>query len=139
MTSICASLAVEVLLAADGTGLQADLSLSDGRIDAVGSASDKGMALDAAGLLVLPGIVDGRHSDAFERQIQPRPGVDFPTGIALRDTEQQLLANGITTAFHGVTACPGNRGCRPRLVECAADRAGGGELDLRHAGESAVG
>ena len=55
-----------------------------------------------AGLLVLPGIVD-IHGDAFERQLQPRPGVDFPAGIALRDTEAQLLANGITTAFHGVT------------------------------------
>jgi alpha-D-ribose 1-methylphosphonate 5-triphosphate diphosphatase len=51
---------------------------------------------------VLPGIVD-IHGDAFERQIQPRPGVDFPMEIALRDTERQLLANGVTTAFHGVT------------------------------------
>ena len=51
---------------------------------------------------MLPGIVD-LHGDAFERQIQPRPGVDFPVDLALRDTEAQLLANGITTAFHGVT------------------------------------
>jgi alpha-D-ribose 1-methylphosphonate 5-triphosphate diphosphatase len=58
--------------------------------------------LDATGLKVLPGIVD-IHGDAFERQLQPRPGVDFPADIALRDTEAQLLANGITTAFHGVT------------------------------------
>ena len=58
--------------------------------------------LDARGLLVLPGIVD-IHGDAFERQLQPRPGVGFPADIALHDTEAQLLANGITTAFHGVT------------------------------------
>jgi alpha-D-ribose 1-methylphosphonate 5-triphosphate diphosphatase len=43
------------------------------------------------------------HGDAFERQLQPRPGVNFPADLALRDTEAQLLANGITTAFHGVT------------------------------------
>ncbi|WP_331814404.1 alpha-D-ribose 1-methylphosphonate 5-triphosphate diphosphatase [Aurantimonas sp. A2-1-M11] len=58
--------------------------------------------LDAAGLLVLPGIVD-IHGDAFERQIMPRPGVRFDVGLALRDTDRQLVGNGITTTFHGVT------------------------------------
>jgi alpha-D-ribose 1-methylphosphonate 5-triphosphate diphosphatase len=96
----------QVLLATDGL-VATDLTLTDGRIDAIGTAGagrarGKGIALDASGLLVLPGIVD-IHGDAFERQIQPRPGVDFPMEIALRDTERQLLANGITTAFHGVT------------------------------------
>jgi alpha-D-ribose 1-methylphosphonate 5-triphosphate diphosphatase len=96
----------QVLLAADGL-VATDLTLTDGRIDAIGTAGagrgrGKSLALDASGLLVLPGIVD-IHGDAFERQIQPRPGVDFPMEIALRDTERQLLANGITTAFHGVT------------------------------------
>jgi alpha-D-ribose 1-methylphosphonate 5-triphosphate diphosphatase len=93
----------QVLLAGDGL-VSTDLLLTDGRIDAMGTTArgGKGTTLDAAGLLVLPGIVD-IHGDAFERQIQPRPGVDFPMGIALRDTERQLLANGITTAFHGVT------------------------------------
>jgi alpha-D-ribose 1-methylphosphonate 5-triphosphate diphosphatase len=91
----------QVLLASDGL-VATDLNLSDGQIDAIGGAGGRGMVLDATGLLVLPGIVD-LHGDAFERQIQPRPGVNFPMGIALRDTERQLLANGITTAFHGVT------------------------------------
>ncbi len=57
---------------------------------------------DARGLQVLPGIVD-IHGDAFERQLQPRPGIGFPVQLALQDTERQLLANGITTAFHGIT------------------------------------
>ena len=35
--------------------------------------------------------------------MQPRPGVGFPTPLALRDTEAQLLANGITTALHAAT------------------------------------
>ncbi len=65
-------------------------------------AAARGAAFDARGLLVLPGIVD-IHGDAFERQLQPRPGVGFAADIALHDTEAQLLANGITTAFHGVT------------------------------------
>ncbi len=90
-----------VLLQTDG--LQpVDLALADGSIARIDGPARNGMLLDATGLLVLPGIVD-IHGDAFERQLQPRPGVDFPAEIALIDTEAQLLANGITTAFHGVT------------------------------------
>jgi len=76
-----------------------DLLLEDG-VMALGRAGKR--RFDARDCLVLPGIVD-LHGDAFERQIQPRPGVDFPVPLALRDTEAQLLANGITTAFHGIT------------------------------------
>ncbi|MCZ8376980.1 MAG: alpha-D-ribose 1-methylphosphonate 5-triphosphate diphosphatase [Beijerinckiaceae bacterium] len=69
------------------------------------------LRFDAAGLLVLPGMVD-IHGDAFERQIMPRPGVGFPIPMALLDTDRQLVANGITTACHGVTCSwePGLRG-----------------------------
>jgi alpha-D-ribose 1-methylphosphonate 5-triphosphate diphosphatase len=91
----------EVLLA-DGGFRREDLLLASGKIARIGSGDAAGAALDARGLLVLPGIVD-IHGDAFERQMQPRPGVDFPAGIALADTEAQLLTNGITTAFHGIT------------------------------------
>jgi alpha-D-ribose 1-methylphosphonate 5-triphosphate diphosphatase len=58
--------------------------------------------IDATGKLVLPGLVDV-HGDAFERQIMPRPGVTFDLGMAFAETDRQLVANGITTAFHGVT------------------------------------
>src|SRR3954470_14511802 len=102
------SLRMQTMLIAGGTvllaseGLQrTDVSIRDDLIDRNGTATS-GLRLDASGLLVLPGIVD-LHGDAFERQIQPRPGVDFPMDLAMRDTEAQLLANGITTAFHGVT------------------------------------
>jgi alpha-D-ribose 1-methylphosphonate 5-triphosphate diphosphatase len=88
-----------VLLGSDGLR-RADLVLRNGLIEF--GTGGNGPWFDASGLLVLPGIVD-LHGDAFERQLQPRPGVDFPVGLALRDTESQLLANGITTAFHGVT------------------------------------
>jgi alpha-D-ribose 1-methylphosphonate 5-triphosphate diphosphatase len=89
-----------VLLATEGLR-QAAVSIRNGLIEPAGTELP-GARLDASGLLVLPGIVD-LHGDAFERQIQPRPGVDFPVDMALLDTEAQLLANGITTAFHGVT------------------------------------
>lgn len=91
----------------DGKLAVGNLAIADGVVVA-GAAARR---LDATGLLVLPGIVD-LHGDAFERQIQPRPGVNFPMAAALADTERQLLANGITTAFHGVTLSwePGLRG-----------------------------
>lgn len=92
-----------------GEGLvPADVHLAGGLISA---EHPGGRVIDARGLLVLPGIVD-LHGDAFERQVQPRPGVSFPMGVALADTEAQLLANGVTTAFHGVTLSwePGLRG-----------------------------
>jgi alpha-D-ribose 1-methylphosphonate 5-triphosphate diphosphatase len=88
------------LLRSDGEQ-DIDVSLDDGVIAGIGR-NGSGKEIDARGLLVLPGIVD-IHGDAFERQLQPRPGVDFNADIALHDTEAQLLANGITTAFHGVT------------------------------------
>ena len=89
-----------VLLRSDGEQ-DVDLTLEAGRIAGI-DRDGRGRSLDARGLLVLPGIVD-IHGDAFERQLQPRPGVGFAADIALLDTEAQLLANGITTAFHGVT------------------------------------
>jgi alpha-D-ribose 1-methylphosphonate 5-triphosphate diphosphatase len=118
-----------VLLGSDGLQ-QADLSIQDGRIgfDVTGT----GPRFDATGLLVLPGIVD-LHGDAFERQLQPRPGVDFPADLALRDTEAQLLSNGITTAFHGVTLSwePGLRSLPAWRALLAALSAGSWTCDMR--------
>ncbi len=106
------------VLAPEGGFERRDLSVAGGRIAAAGGA--RGEVLDAAGLLVLPGIVD-IHGDAFERQIMPRPGVHFPLDVALLDTDRQMAANGITTAFHAVTWSwePGLRG-RGTLVALMA-------------------
>lgn len=66
-----------------------------------GGSGKKGR-IDATGLLVLPGLIDV-HGDAFERQIMPRPQVMFDMGLALRESDRQLVANGVTTAFHAIT------------------------------------
>jgi alpha-D-ribose 1-methylphosphonate 5-triphosphate diphosphatase len=109
-----------------------DLQVADGRISAIGSEACRGPTFDARGLLVLPGIVD-IHGDAFERQLQPRPGVDFPPDIALADTEAQLLANGITTAFHGITLSwePGLRSADAWVALLAGLRARPWTCDMR--------
>ena len=79
------------------------LQTSGRDIAAVGySQPSASLAIDARGLLVLPGIVD-LHGDAFERQMMPRPGVDFPIDVALADSDRQAIANGITSVFHAAT------------------------------------
>lgn len=96
----------------DGTLVDTTLAISGGTIAALGHDDGRSaMTLDAGGLLVLPGIVD-LHGDAFERQLMPRPGVDFPVDVALIDSDRQAIANGITTVFHGTTWSwePGLRG-----------------------------
>lgn len=68
-------------------------------VDHAGAENQK---VDASGLLVLPGIID-IHGDAFERQIMPRPKVMFDNALALYESDRQLVANGITTAYHAIT------------------------------------
>lgn len=96
----------------DGEVAETTIHIAEGgTIGAIGSDIATGQKLDARGLIALPGIVD-IHGDAFERQMMPRPGVDFPIDVALADTDRQVVANGITTVFHGVTWSwePGLRG-----------------------------
>jgi len=109
-----------------GQGLApADIVCHAGEIAALrpaGAAS--GRAIDAHGCLVLPGIVD-IHGDAFERQIMPRPKTMFPLDIAMLETDRQLAANGITTAYHGITVSwePGLRSFEQALnIIAALDR-----------------
>ena len=86
-----------------GEILETSLQIAGDKIGAVGCDHGRGsLGIDARNLLVLPGIVD-LHGDAFERQIMPRPGVDFPVDVALIDSDRQAIGNGITTVFHGTT------------------------------------
>jgi alpha-D-ribose 1-methylphosphonate 5-triphosphate diphosphatase len=83
--------------------LETSVQIASGKISAVGSDhGSSSFGLDARDLLVLPGIVDLR-GDAFERQMMPRPGVDFPVDVALIDSDRQAIGNGITTVFHATT------------------------------------
>ncbi|WP_426435690.1 alpha-D-ribose 1-methylphosphonate 5-triphosphate diphosphatase [Bradyrhizobium genosp. P] len=87
----------------DGVFVETSLRTSGRDIGALdGEQGRTALHINAGGLLVLPGIVD-LHGDAFERQMMPRPGVDFPTDVALVDSDRQVIANGITTVFHGTT------------------------------------
>ncbi|QWG15990.1 alpha-D-ribose 1-methylphosphonate 5-triphosphate diphosphatase [Bradyrhizobium sediminis] len=86
-----------------GEFVETTLRISGRDIAALDSAPQRGTSgIDASGLKVLPGIID-LHGDAFERQMMPRPGVDFPVDVALADSDRQAIANGITTVFHATT------------------------------------
>ena len=76
-----------------------DLHIQD---QVIAESSVNGRTIEADGCYVLPGIID-IHGDGFERIIQPRSGVNFPIDLALREADRQLIANGITTAYHGLT------------------------------------
>ncbi|CEG10557.1 Alpha-D-ribose 1-methylphosphonate 5-triphosphate diphosphatase [Afipia felis] len=82
---------------------EVSLEIANGVIVGIdGPGERNSLRIDSRGLLALPGIVD-LHGDAFERQLMPRAGVDFPVDIALADSDRQAIANGITTVFHGTT------------------------------------
>lgn len=104
-----------------GEFADAAIHVANGKIVETSSRGSAGATrLDGRGLLALPGIVD-MHGDAFERQMMPRPGVDFPIDVALVDSDRQAIANGITTVFHATTWSwePGLRGTENahRLLE----------------------
>lgn len=96
------------VLGPDGATDIADISIADGFI--VDTPSASGQQIDCRGYYVLPAIVDV-HGDAFELELHPRPGVDIAFHIAMGSVDRQLLANGIATAYHGLTVSwePGAR------------------------------
>jgi alpha-D-ribose 1-methylphosphonate 5-triphosphate diphosphatase len=97
------------------------VSAGEGVTSDIGADRPAGRIIDAEGLLLLPGIVD-IHGDAFERQIMPRPGIDVLLDVGLIDSDQQAVANGITTVFHGVSWSwePGLRGAENARAILAA-------------------
>ena len=80
----------------------ASLRIEDGRITGIDVARDGATVIPGRGRLLAPAFVD-IHGDAFERQLMPRPGVMVPVETALLETDRQLAANGIATAYHALT------------------------------------
>ncbi len=80
----------------------ASVRIEAGRITGIDVARDGAVVVPARGHLLAPAFVD-IHGDAFERQVMPRPGVMVPVDTALLETDRQLAANGIATAYHALT------------------------------------
>ncbi len=107
-SSLCRDIAVADLLIDNarivtpaGVIEHGSLLVEDGHIARLRAGAQRARAprLDAAGDLLLPGIVD-IHSDVIEKAVQPRPGGDFPVDIALHELDKQIVACGITTIYH---------------------------------------
>lgn len=117
------------------TGLEdAAIRVEDGVITEIGQPPRDGAAvIDAAGLIVAPAIVD-IHGDAFERQVAPRPNVYFPLDVAVLDTDRQLAAQGIATAYHALTLSwePGLRSVERGAAFIDALAATGERLTVDH-------
>ncbi|KMK66629.1 alpha-D-ribose 1-methylphosphonate 5-triphosphate diphosphatase [Puniceibacterium sp. IMCC21224] len=77
----------------DGTLQNRSVAIKNGRIS-------KGPLpeVDLSGYYILPGIID-LHGDACERHQMPRPNAAFSIESALRATDRDAAANGVTTAW----------------------------------------
>ena len=56
--------------------------------------------VDGRGAVLIPGLVDS-HSDAFEKELRPRPGVELPLDFALGSFEGRAAAAGAGDAMPG--------------------------------------
>lgn len=93
---------------------EASVRVEAGEIVEIGDPPrDGALEIEGRGLILAPAIVDV-HGDTFERQVMPRPNVFFPTDVAVLDTDRQLAANGVATAYHALTLSwePGLRSVR---------------------------
>jgi alpha-D-ribose 1-methylphosphonate 5-triphosphate diphosphatase len=68
------------------------------RIDVYGSNE---IAVDLGDKKVVAGIVD-LHSDAIEKEIEPRHGATFPVELAVAELDKKLSMAGVTTMFHAI-------------------------------------
>jgi len=75
----------------------------------------KRRSLDARGRYIMPGMID-LHSDAIEKEIEPRPNSRFPIDIALFELDKKFSACGITTAFHAISYAGDELGIRSNQI-----------------------
>jgi alpha-D-ribose 1-methylphosphonate 5-triphosphate diphosphatase len=90
------------------------LVIDDGVIKIISEndLSDYGKQVyDAQGCYTIPGFID-IHSDAVEKEIEPRPNVFFPIDISLFELDKKLAACGISTIFHAISFAEEELGVR---------------------------
>lgn len=91
----------------------ASLKVDDGIISTIreGTINSHGNRVDARGRYLLPGFID-LHSDAIEKEIEPRPNSYFPINVAIYELDKKLAAAGVTTIFHALSFAEGEIGIR---------------------------
>ncbi len=92
--------------------LDGDLAVESGRIAVIAPRLPPAERdLDAAGRLVLPGLVD-LHGDALEKEAEPRPGVFLPSPFAVAQADRRYALAGVTTVCHAIAFAQGELGLR---------------------------
>lgn len=86
----------------DGILEHGSLRIEGDRIAEIVEGPVAGAAVQGAGLLAIPGLID-MHGDMLERDISPRPGAELPFAMALYELDKRLVATGITTAYAAVS------------------------------------
>jgi alpha-D-ribose 1-methylphosphonate 5-triphosphate diphosphatase len=87
------------------------LIIEDGKIVEIlptghAESASTGEAIDAEGCYVMPGLID-MHSDALEKEIQPRPNTFFPLHMSFFELEKKLAGCGVTTIYHSLSLADG--------------------------------
>lgn len=77
--------------------------VADGKIRSIDTAvCALPQAIDLGGDYLMPGFIE-LHTDNLERYMNPRPGVDWPSGAAVLAHDAQLISSGITTVFDALS------------------------------------
>lgn len=79
----------------------ADIVIQANSISQIAPYKSFDTAIDFKNKRVVAGFVD-LHSDAIEKEIEPRPGARFPTSMAVVELDKKLSMDGITTMFHAI-------------------------------------
>jgi alpha-D-ribose 1-methylphosphonate 5-triphosphate diphosphatase len=109
--------------------------IEDGHIAELAEGPARGHGVSAAGLTLMPGIVD-LHGDMIEKEVEPRPDCGFPMEVAIANLDSRLAASGVTTAYAGVSFAEGKKGLRSEerareMVEALARLRPMARTDLR--------
>jgi alpha-D-ribose 1-methylphosphonate 5-triphosphate diphosphatase len=74
------------------------IAFADGRVAGIGEGDARGASEDAAGDIIMPGMVE-LHTDHLEMHYVPRPKVYWDPIAAVVSYDAQLATSGITTVF----------------------------------------
>lgn len=81
--------------------IEADIVIKGEFIQSIDPYGSNEVAVDLGDKKIVPGIVD-LHSDAIEKEIEPRHGATFPVELAITELDKKLSMAGITTMFHAI-------------------------------------
>ncbi|NPV91852.1 MAG: alpha-D-ribose 1-methylphosphonate 5-triphosphate diphosphatase [Firmicutes bacterium] len=96
--------------------LNGEVVVEDGFITHLGRRSDQritpmDITIDADGGYIMPGMID-LHSDAIEKELEPRPGAIIDAELAFSELEKKIAGQGITTMYHSFSFAGAEWGVR---------------------------